>query len=548
LLDGIRLNSVAGGGVDVRTLPVGLIDRITVLRGNMGARYGAGSFGGVALVETKTARPGAAEAALSLTGGSFGTYGLDASIAGGSERFQGLAALSLDSTRGDFPARYDPTPSSDPSDVRIEQLQNNDAKSGGLLLKGAGRFGDVRIHAMTQGSLGERGLPGTLYWRDTLRREERRLLAAVRAEPASRGDNSVQGGVELRHDEVAIRDGSVAGVIAQPVGDGGVWQIENAFDAVLAVESAFASWTFLRAEGRAGGEWLSGPFHGDRSRERLSASIVDELYPVATVTIAPALRLEKIGEHQGISPGLGVSYRPWQALELRANAGGTFRAPSFGELWLEQGPIKPNPDLRPERGWSTDAGAAWRGKRAALQVSAFHARTSDLIAYEVVSNGVTKPFNFLDAEVSGGEAEGTVEPLRRLFFTASYGLARTRNLRDDPRYFGKELPYRPAWRALARIAWRGADTEAFVEGSRQSAQFVNRANTASLPEQTSLRGGAGARLWSGPSDYDVWLSGRIENALDAELLDQLGFPQPGRAFFLTLRIVPLGRSRPESES
>jgi len=546
LLDGIRLNALAGGGVDLRTLPVGLVDRITVVRGNGGARWGAGSFGGVALITTKRPASGDAVGALSLTGGSFESYGVDASVSGGSARFQGLAALSLDTSAGDFPVRFDPTPSSDPSDIRVEKVRNNDSKSAGLLLKGAGRFGGVRVHAMTQGYVGERGLPGTLYWRDTQRREDRRVLAAIRAEPAERGDDAVEGGLELRHDEVAIHSGTADGVLALPPGDGTKWQKEDALDAVLAAETAPAPWTFVRVEGRVGGEWISGPYFDDRARERLSASVLDELYLGQAVTIAPAARYDRIGAYEGVSPKIGVSVRPIEGLELRANAARTFRAPSFGELFLEQGPVKPNPDLRPEAGWNVDAGAAWRGRRAALQLSAFHARTSDMIVYEVVTNGVTKPFNFLDAEVNGGEVEGSVEPLRRLVLTANLGVAHTRNLRDDPRFFGKELPYRPRWRALARVAWRGADTEAFVEGSRQASQYVNRANTAELPEQTSVRGGLGARLWRGPSDYDVWLSGRIENALDAELVDQLGFPQPGRAVFFTLRVVPFGRTESDS--
>ncbi|HWV37180.1 MAG TPA: TonB-dependent receptor [Vulgatibacter sp.] len=546
LLDGIRLNALAGGGVELRTLPVGLLDRITVVRGVSGARWGSGALGGVALITTRRPTAGGVEGALTLTGGSFGTYGLDASISGGGERFQGIAAISLDASEGDFPVRYDPTPSFDPSDVRIERLQNNDSKSAGLLLKGAGRFGAVRLQAMAQGFAAERGLPGTLYWRDTQRREDRRVVVALRAEPAERGDHAIEGGLELRHDELAIHSGSDRGVLELPEGDGRKWQVENAFDAVMAAESAPVPWTFVRLEGRAGGEWISGPFFDDHARERLSLSLLDELYLGEAVTVAPGLRFDRIGAYDGLSPKLGVSVRPLEGLELRANAAGTFRAPSLGELHFEQGPIKPNPDLRPEHGYGVDAGAAWRGKRAALQASAFHARTSDMIVYELATNGLTKPFNFLDAEVNGGEVEGSVEPLRRLVLTASLGVARTRNLRDDPRFLDKELPFRPAWRGLARIAWRGADTEAFAEGSRQSSQYVNRSNTSSLPAQTSLRGGVGARLWRGPSDYDVWLAARIENALDAELVDQLGFPQPGRAFFVTLRVVPFGRSDGQS--
>ncbi len=549
LLDGIRLNAAVGGGLDLRSIPAGLIDEITVLRGNEGGRYGAGALGGVALLSTRP--PGERmEGSLSLSGGSFGTYGLDASLMGGNASLQGIAALSLEQSEGDFPALFDPTPAHDSSDVRIERLGNNDSQSAGLLLKGMARLGGIRVHALGQGSLAERGIPGTLYWRDSQRRGERRILAALRAEPAEKGEHSIEGSVELRHDEVAIWGGGSRGVISQPATneEGRPWQIENAVETSLVAQTAPFSWTFLRIEGRAGGEWLTTPYADSRSRERLAVGVVDELYLGRAITVAPALRYDRIGAFDGLSPKLGISVRPIAALELRANAGRTFRVPSFGELYLEQGPLKSNPELRPERGFAVDGGVLLRGDDLLFQLSAFYARTSDLISYEVVSGGVSKPFNFLDAEVRGGEAEAMVRPLSWLSLSASYSLATTTNLRDDPRYFGKELPYRPAHRLMGRIATRTRDTEAFVEASHQSAQYVNRSNAGELPSQTSARSGAGARVWRDTYAYDVWLSGQVENVFDAQLIDQLGFPQPGRAFYLTLRVVPRGGARIERDS
>ncbi|WP_169788823.1 TonB-dependent receptor [Vulgatibacter incomptus] len=539
-LDGIRLNTSVGGGVDLRTLPQGLIDRITVLRGNEGARYGAGALGGVALISTAAPEGGDAKGSFSLSGGSFGTYGLDASVTGGSAKLQGIAALSLQQSAGDFPAPFNPTPSNPNAELQREIVSNNDSKSAGLLLKGSARVGATRLHALTQGSVGERGIPGTLYWRDTQRRGERRLLAALRAEPAERGDHAVFGGLELRHDEIAVWGGDIRGVTAQPSTDepGTPWQRENALDATVGAETAPLSWTLIRVEARAGGEWLDSPYRDAVSRERLAASVADELYLGRVVTIAPSVRYDRIGAFDGLSPKLGVSLRPLRFLELRGNAGRTFRAPSIGELYLEQGPLKANPGLRPEHGYTVDGGAVVRTSRLLVQVSAFYSRVTDLISYEVVSNGISKPFNFLEAEVTGGEAEAAGTPLPWLTLSASYSLARTRNLRDDPRFFGKELPFRPSQRLQGRAAAGPDGYEAFVEGSWQSAQFVNRSNAGELPSQLSFRAGGGARLWHG--SYDGWLSGQIENAFDTELVDQLGFPQPGRAFFLTLRVVPFG--------
>lgn len=195
--------------------------------------------------------------------------------------------------------------------------------------------------------------------------------------------------------------------------------------------------------------------------------------------------------------------------------------------------MRANPDLRPEHGTSVDGGLLVRWETLQIQASAFYSRMSDLISYEVVSGGVSKPFNVMDAEVVGGELEAVARPFHWLTLSAGYGVAHTRNLREDRRFYGKELPYRPAQRFTGRAALRGEDWEGFGEASHQSKQYVNRSNTDFLPAQTWLRLGGGRRLLRAP--WETWLSAQVDNALDANLVDELGFPQPGRAFFVTLR-------------
>jgi iron complex outermembrane receptor protein len=221
-------------------------------------------------------------------------------------------------------------------------------------------------------------------------------------------------------------------------------------------------------------------------------------------------------------------------LELRANAGQSLRAPSFGELYLEQGTLRPNPDLRPERGGSVDGGVVLRFERVYVAATAFYTLTKDLISYQTF-NGVSTPENFAEAEVGGGELEAVARPWRPVTVTASWSRARTSNLRDDPRFYGKELPYSPRDHVKARVAGRRGAYEGFVEGRYQSEQFTDRSNTGdnALPEQLAFRAGAGVRLARRP--WEVWLSGQVDNITDAYLVDQVGFPQPGRAFFAVLR-------------
>ncbi len=532
-LDGIRLNPASGGGVDLRTLPPAFFERFTLLRGNEGARYGAGAFGGVVLLETREPAPGAIAATAGLTAGSFGTYGFDGSVAASGETFDGLAALSLFRTAGDYLAPYDPTPSLDDGDLQDRRVENNDDRHGSLLLKGGARWEGFRLTALAHGTLAERGLPGTFY-RPTpaRRREDRRLLAALRGEGEPGPDLLLAAGLELRRDDLRILDdGSMPGVDASQ--RAGVWQTEHRALATGTAEGTPIDWALLRADAEAGGEWIESPYHGARSRPLLAAAASAELYAGRSLTVAPAARVDRVGAYGALSPKLGVAYRPLAPVELRANAARTFRPPSFGELYLDQGPMRPNPDLEPEYGWAVDGGAVLRLDPVVLQASAFYARSEDLIVYELVSGATAKPFNFADAEVTGGEIEATVSPVRGLTLSASWTYAASRNLRDDPRYLDKDLPYHPRERIQARAGWERDGTTAFVEGSHQSKQFTNRENTSSLPSQTTFGLGAGVRLARVP--WAVWLSGQVDNLLGATLVDQLGYPQPGRAFFAVLR-------------
>lgn len=538
LLDGIRLSPAAGGGLDLRTIPVELLEDVTILRGNEGARYGAGALGGVALLRTR--RVGG-PARLQLSAGSFGTWSFHGIGSADSPGLHGLAALSLDRTAGDYPADFDPTPSAGSSVLRRERVSNNDSLHGALLLKGGVRVEDLRIHGLAQGSLGERGLPGTLYFRDTQRHAEQHFVAAVGAEPWSPRDVSLSGALTYRRDAHKVWGAGAPSVISQPhlPDDSDPWQVEQAVEATASVELAPAAFTLVRIDASAGGEWLRSPYHGTPERERFSLALSDELFLGASVLLAPAVRYDRIGDFDGLSPKLGLSVRPLGFLEIRGNVGASFRAPSLSELYLSLGPTRPNPDLRPERGGMVDGGLIFRSDRLTAQVSAFYGRTSDLISYEIVSGGTNKPFNFMDAEVVGGEAEATFRLLPWLSLSGGYGLARTRNLLDDPRFTGKELPYRPSQRLSSRISAGTEAWEGFAEGHHQSKQWVNRSNSAFLPGQTWFRLGAGRRLTTAP--WEIWASAQADNLLDATLVDQLGFPKPGRAFFFTLRASPGAR-------
>jgi vitamin B12 transporter len=215
-------------------------------------------------------------------------------------------------------------------------------------------------------------------------------------------------------------------------------------------------------------------------------------------------------------------------LFVRANGGQSNRAPSFLELYVPQGTLVPNPSLRPERGLFVDGAVGLAQEHLELALGGFYA-----LYEEMYPPFLAKPFNVAAAQVVGVELEGKGEFLEWISIAGSYTLTQTANLRDDPRYFGKPLPYRPTHKAFAKLLVGRPFLKGRVEVATQSRQFINRTGTLFLPSRTFVTVGVQSRLHQAP---DIQVSAEMKNALNTQASDLDGYPLPGRAFFLTLSV------------
>ena len=87
LIDGLRINSATLGTTSFENLPLGLIERIEILRGPASSLYGADAIGGVIQIFTKRAEKGIHSSAF-LGYGSYNSKRVEASVNGGSESTQ----------------------------------------------------------------------------------------------------------------------------------------------------------------------------------------------------------------------------------------------------------------------------------------------------------------------------------------------------------------------------------------------------------------------------------------------------------------------------
>lgn len=106
--------------------------------------------------------------------------------------------------------------------------------------------------------------------------------------------------------------------------------------------------------------------YGKKTQLFLSPYIQAEYSPIKALILTPGARLDiekTIGENVQfeVSPKLGISYKLFDNIALRASLGRGFRAPTVAERFIYTRysgfTVEPNPILKPERSWSFEVGA-----------------------------------------------------------------------------------------------------------------------------------------------------------------------------------------------
>lgn len=535
LLDGIPLHGVGGGAVDLATLPAALLDRMVVSRGVLGAQFGAGALGGAVELIPRASR-GAWSGDAQVSGGSFGTAQAALDAAGPlGKGGNAVVAVQADRTAGTFDYARQLTPGIPGSPYYGYTRENADATRGSGLARFAQQLTrSSELDLILQGSVGDRGLPGPLSAKPTLlsRELDQDGLAGARVHGLA-GDLSWSARVFGRVDRLELRGVQAFGDCQDgapgcPRSDQryATSRAEGELGAPLGKEQ------WLTAALSGGGEWVQGTETGPHRRALASLKLSDDLQLPGSLSLHPALRVEAVGGDIGASPALTAAWSPAprSPFQLRAGWGLSFRPPTFSELFLRSGGIAPNPDLRPERAWSVDAGAAYRTQRLQLSAGVFVSDYSQLILYELrPSANQVKPFNIGAAHISGLELQAVLT--LPLGFTAegSYSYLRAINGHLGAQN-GQDLPYRPPHRLFLRLARRGDRLEGYAESSFTSAMPRNEFNVL-LAAQLVFNAGLGVRA-AGP----LWIDLEVKNLMDDQTLEDLfQYPLPGRSIAVIAR-------------
>jgi vitamin B12 transporter len=565
-LAGVRINDDVGGGADLSTVPLFLIDRVEIYRGNAPLEADRLGIGGAIFFEP--IRKTAGSFGVGGLAGSFGTRGVwGYAAAGSTDGTNVLLGARADAARNDYVFEDDRGTLGNESDDRERRLENADASLLDLWLVARKSLGAGRLDVVLNRFEREQGSPGLANVPTfAARQSQGRTLASV----AGRAPLGRNAWLDARTTLLVARQTLLDPLLIPGRNPGelglGSQRITTRGERVeeeLGVRLPFARNHVLRITAAAGGERLR-RLEGDGSESeeptvdaqrltlRTAASAALALTPHAS--LRPLVLFEC--HDTGTTPGSGCdTFEPSGRLgglvtldpfSLFASVGRYARVPTLGELFGTSVVVRGQPTLRSEEGATFDVGARFVRPAAAetaplsVSLSGYLRDATNLVTYVRTAQDYLVPVNLGKARVAGLELDASAGFAR--FFSAELAATLTdardrtpgRTLVNDLLPYHSRLIVAPGVRARTPALLPFAVTRATL-GTRlvyQSSRYGDPAGQAVIPEQASFDVDAAL---SGLGDAAV-LRARMSDVFDAARFDVVGFPLPGRSFFVSLEL------------
>lgn len=493
LLDGVPLNRPDQPSVDLSTLPIQNVDHIEVLRGPFSALYGSATLGGVVNVVTRSSPV----TRISARVGSFGESSTVTSLGG---EVGGLTYLLTGILTGSTGFAPDTDYSNSTSLVRLHWRTGGDA---GVTLT---------LHRLWHVT----GTPGPLPFQDLQSRlwEGRTLVDLTWRTSTPNGPGGFVR-VYTLDDDVAFTSPAVA---FQSDDVAHLWGIQG--QVVLAPGPAHLVTAGVEYQDQSIAHTDTSPAAFANRGSDLGLYVQDDWQVAPRVLLSIGLREDVFAQFGSqLNPRMGVLVLLGDRLALRAALGRTFRSPSFDEL---SPALFGNPALRPEVAWEGDLGLAYTLAPAlTLTLTGYYKDATDLI---VSTPPLFIPMNVGHAVVAGGSLELLGQVGDRWFVRANYTGQHAYDVAT-----GADVIYVPRSLGNVEITYRLAPgTTLGVLVSYVGDRFADAANTALVPGYwlTHL-----TATWAGPEGWQ--LQAGVSNLFDVTYQETLGFPEPGRRYFLT---------------
>lgn len=370
LVDGVPLTDVTSGQALIQQIPADMIERIEVVRGNLSALHGANATGGVVQIFTRRGERGALRGHASASAGSRNTRALNASLAGGGERWS--ARIGVGGERTDGFSAADPAVAATANPDRDGNRRHHatlaadvDIASGHRLLLDLRRVeGKVQYDSTSSFST-----PA-----DTHAQDLEQTGGGVRGEHALGADWSLGWRWSESNEQREDSGSSAFGPFA--FGN----KLSNRIAGVDLNGALAKGWNLqLGVQRVAQTTDLTTYTRQRRDTDVLRAGTI---YDAPWGTLQANVRHDRTSDYGSASTGLvGGQLRLGGGFSVFANTSTSFTPPSFDFLFYNCAPfVCSNPSLRPEKARSVELAAQWQDARTLVRATAFAVRYRDKIA------------------------------------------------------------------------------------------------------------------------------------------------------------------------
>lgn len=549
-LGGVRLNDDVAGTADLSMVPLWLIDRIEIYRGNAPLEADRLAPGGAIFFEPR--RPRSNEGGFGYYGGSWGTSKAWAHQALHAGSVQALVGVSADHATNRYPFVDDHGTLLDGSEGTRATRENADVRTleGWGLARvdlGKGAYVDVLANGITR----EQGVAtlAVLQSRRARGRTERALGAVSVHVPLDGGEHYV---LEARSSFLVgstsyddpLRELSLQTTKLDVVGR----RIEQSVGARLELSDRLTLRPMFNiAHERIERDPDDVPL-GRAHREFGRAALGAEARPFPGLTVRALASAEC--HHTGATDATCDVLEPTGRVGVQVgdgrvrvlgNVGRYVRVPTLGEVYGVASTVHGNPNLAPEDGYTVDFGLRVQTKRgvflegAFLDAFVFAHWVDGLIAYQRAGQGYVVPYNVGRASVLGAELLGGVALTKILRAEVAATFMEPRDTSPERTTVNDILPFRSRLVAVPRLRadWKRTSREgpSAIGGEAravyQASRYADPAGLGVIDDQVSFDLEA----------YVAWFNGalttraRIADLFDARRTDIIGYPLPGRSAY-----------------
>lgn len=559
LINGKRLNTAQGGGVDFSTINPESIERIEIIRGGASAIYGENALGGVINIITKSGEKKSTREAY-YSYGSYQTHIAGASIQG---FFNGKSIDYFFSFRGiTSEGNYLFT---DQKRKTEKQRINTGLLAGDGEAKIGWDFGRGKKHRVSfnfQYHQDDKGVPGMVDFPTvSASMKEKRIISMLgydykKLPFLSKGMLNV--GLYSIFQKRNFKDTEFF------LGKINDWHDNRAYGIDTTFSGNIHGWIFQKLSFGYSyrWDWLTSTGlekspgileKGEVYREAHSIFIKDELHLFqyskkrqkqlfGRIVFIPAFRYDMNSLYDNVlSKQIGVMLNPdrKQRIILKGNAGTAYRAPSFNDLfWPATAFAIGNPDLKPEKSINWDTGLlcklySW----LSTELVYYNSEVIDLIQWNPGPGGRWIPRNMDKVLLQGIETE--IKAIWTLNFISSYmemlynySLMYATDKTESPSTKEKQLPRRPYEKANFIISLQAPQVY-FIRWETKFVGFryITAHNTKYMDSYYTHNINTGIYIWK---HYELSLL--IKNIFNNEYIDIREYPIPGREIIIKIGV------------